>query len=493
MLAKIPPLPFWCFLFFAGFFCFTQAPVFGDPDTAWHIATGALWSAQGVVTQDPWSWTMDGANWLNYSWGYGVIIEWLYRHTTATILFPLTIFWYAGLVSAMCHLALKQGANAACVVIVLSVVLMIIYPGVLLRPNMITLAFAIISYFFLRDLERFSEWVSWVTIPLLTLLWINLHGGFVVLFLIFAVFGAEALIQRDWDRLAKLTVMGGICFVLTFANPFGYGIWDGVRIALQSQFNSEIKEWQPANFSENIFLLVLLGLFLIGSGFDDKRTRLADRIWVFVLFYYTVTSLRHSVMFALFAIPFASVALSRTAEVLPFSHWLLRLGERLNEILKQPEIRPAMFVACMVIGIAVASPYPRDAMLGSHADLPREKLSQDDLTYLQTHYAGKKLLNHYDLGGYLILWGQGNPKVFVDGRAGNLYPDALLMEYRDFMRFAGQDTRGKEVHKKYGFTHVILPKTLDLTSWFKNDVWEADYVGESVVVFRIKALKKKSF
>ncbi len=486
MLRNVHPFVWFCFAFFALFYGLTQAPVFGDPDTGWHMASGALWSAHGIAPQDPWSWSVPSGQWINYSWAFGIITEWLYRYTGNLILYPLTLFWYAGLVALMSWHALKQGVHMTALLIVLVVVLMILYPGVLLRPNMVTLLFAITAYFFLRNFERRAEWMVWLFLPLLTVLWINLHGGFIVLFLMLAVFAIEALIRGQWDLLARLVAVGCLCYIVTFINPYGYAIWDGVLIALQSDFNVEIREWAPTNFRDNIFMLALLGLLLVASGFDDNNLRLADRLWIFVLFYFAVTSQRHSVMLALFSIPFVSVALTHTMRALPFASVFLRLGDRMERTLQTPELRPGVVVVLLITFFTLASPFPRDLLLGKSPDMPRDKLSSEDLAYLRLHYGDEQILNHYDLGGYLIWWGRGNPKVFVDGRAGNLYPDSLLLEYRDFMRFAGQNIRAQEIQKKYGFRYVLMPKANDLTEWFKNDLWEADYIGESVVVFRRK-------
>src|ERR1700754_638881 len=103
------------------------------------------------------------------------------------------------------------------------------------------------SVIFYRECLRSSK-LLWL--PLLMVFWVNLHGGFVLGFMILAVFGAGALVRRDWNRLKSVALAGGGCFAATFANPLGWQIYEGVTATLGHFVQDNIGEWLP--YSHNI-------------------------------------------------------------------------------------------------------------------------------------------------------------------------------------------------------------------------------------------------
>src|ERR1700757_2773650 len=79
-------------------------------------------------------------------------------------------------------------------------------------------------------------------LPAMMLLWANLHGGFVLCFLIIGLFGGIALLKRDWANFRVYAFVGVACLVATLINPLGAHIYDGVAGTLGKFVQDHITE-----------------------------------------------------------------------------------------------------------------------------------------------------------------------------------------------------------------------------------------------------------
>jgi hypothetical protein len=113
--------------------------------------------------------------------------------------------------------------------------------------------------------------VYWL--PLIMLVWVNLHGSFVMLILL----TGAALVFGRGDRRSLGLAFAGVLLV-TLANPRGFGTWTYVVNSLtvpSSQLFSA--EWLPpvnSGWQMNIFFLWLLGFPLLGVLSPRKLDRL---------------------------------------------------------------------------------------------------------------------------------------------------------------------------------------------------------------------------
>ena len=466
------------------YLCLTGAPVLIDPDTAWHLAAGDLWRSSGIITSDPWGWTSEGKTWVNMAWAFDVIISWLHEHSGFAILYPLCLIIVSTLIGIQVMQAQKKGAIIPVLIFITALLVFQIYSSTLLRPNLVTLIFTLCSYYLLV-----TENPLWIKrrsalLPLITIVWVNMHGGFLYLFLLFFVFGLELLFKKHWKPLSQLTLLGIVCLVCTGVNPFGYEILTTSFAGMSTPFNSIINEWKPINFAESYRMLFLLVLLLVGGGFMDSRIRIADRLLIITLFYLTLTSQRHSVMLALFCIPYLGITITHVVREMDQLQWIENRFQSFSRNIAIEDLRIVGGFMLMFVVIFVASPWPRDLLLKNPIGISKDIVAAEDLTYLQKHYAHEKILNHYDLGGHLIFYGRGIPKLFIDGRSNTSHPEQVLTDYRDFMQFAGQDMKGRKVHEKYGFKAVLIPNNIEeRDSWDDNYFWRRVYEGGAFSIY----------
>jgi hypothetical protein len=309
-------------------------------------------------------------------------------------------------------------------------------------------------------------------LPPMMALWANLHGGFLLGFLIIGVFGAVALLKRDWENVRIYSLAGTGCLIAVFINPLGWHIYDGVVSTLGHFVQANITEWMSywANMSMPgsipgilyILIFVVLELFYRGSSPIPLETRLLSWLFLFLGLY----QFRYMSFFFIFSTVPLALHLDRL------------LPGRLNDF----EVKKSLLAAGIIGVCALPLTFMRiEPALG----LP-EMISEQDAHYLQTHFSHARLLNHWNVGGLLIFRTHGAVPVFVDGRAATAYPDDLLRDYFKLVEWNVDEAAWDAVLAKYRIDTVLWVKAHDgLRQFLVNKRgWKEQYAGtyESVYV-----------
>jgi hypothetical protein len=201
---------------FACVYYFANAPLMlGHYDLGWHLAAGDLIREQGDIPfQDPWSFTLEGRRWYNLSWLWDVIASALFQYANFSGLILFVVACGAAIVGYLASVCLSSGASAiaVCISVFSSCLLYPAFttpPNIYLAasPNTSTMLFAVVFYG--ECLKR----TRWFLLPLVMVLWVNLHGGFLLGFLIVGVFCGVALLRRDWADFKIYSFAGVGCFI----------------------------------------------------------------------------------------------------------------------------------------------------------------------------------------------------------------------------------------------------------------------------------------
>ena len=100
-------------------------------------------------------------------------------------------------------------------------------------------------------------------------LWVNLHGGFLLGLIIIGIFGGVALLRRDWINFKIYSLAGVGCFIATFINPLGWHIYEGLATVLGHFSQTYITEWWPyfrnitvpGSIPGIIYILIFVSMF----------------------------------------------------------------------------------------------------------------------------------------------------------------------------------------------------------------------------------------
>ena len=221
--------------------------MFQDADSFWHLAAGNwILSHRAIPLTDPWSFTAGDYRWLDISWMWDSIYSYMHAHYGwhgAVVFNALIMALALTLVYAGC--LLRSGDGMASFLTALGAMTMVI-PLPLLRPLHVT-PMMIAGWMLLLGMAARREcralWL--ILLPVSMLLWVNMHGGFILGPVLLAAFFAQALWQRD-EALARALAFTGVATLLAiFCNPYGIDIIEAVRRSLAKVAQTFILEWQP--------------------------------------------------------------------------------------------------------------------------------------------------------------------------------------------------------------------------------------------------------
>jgi hypothetical protein len=289
-----------------------------DSATGCHIRTGDyIIDHASVPHVDPFSFTKNGQAW--FAW------EWL-----ADLLFA-RIFGILGMQGLVVTCALLIAATAFCAVrhslwggadALTTLVLFQLWVGAssihfLARPHLFTLLFLALSLWLIDSDRRRSTPRLWLLVPL-TVLWANLHGGFVALvvsLVIIAIGSAvEALLssteasRQAWRAAMRYSLIAGSCLAASAINPYGVAEHRHLISYLSADWIKDlVEEFQSPRFQANgmfYFEVLLIVGILVAARLAAKR-EIASALLVLAWAHASLISVRHIPVFAIVCLPLA--------------------------------------------------------------------------------------------------------------------------------------------------------------------------------------------
>jgi hypothetical protein len=472
----------------------------GDADTGWHIRNGENILATHIVPRtDPFSYTKAGQPWFAWEWLYDAGIAEVHHLAGLNGVALLTLILVCGTFAFLFQLILRRSGNLLC-----SVLLTLLAAGasqvhLLARPHVFSWLFCVL---WLEILYRFEEGKTRLLLwlPPLMLLWVNIHGAFILGLALLGIFGCGALWRyltawrkEDLRKMGQLTAVALVCLAVTLLTPYGYQLHVHVYQYLSSSFlMNSIGEFQSPNFhlqGMGYFELIIL-LAFAGIAVAWKRLSVIDLL--LVLF-----SL-HAGLFAGRNIPiaanFMSLALAHImasaispvtgAETRP--KWITALLETLNgvsESMKGMETQfkghlLVIFIMGCVTAVALNSGKIRVTQVMNTA------FSEKDFPVQATEFLAQKGV-HSDLfstdawSGYLIYKLYPGIRLFFDDRH-DFYGEAFIKEY---VEASGGGPHWRQILDKYHVQWVLMPADSPLVSLLRvSPDWKEEYSDKISVI-----------
>lgn len=460
-------LPSFFFILFLATLLALPERTLSDADTGWHVMAGKWIIENGKVPyENVFSFTAGNFQWLNISWAWDVVagtadnlLDGLYG---PFILTALTSAFLLALVTSHC---LNRGALIIATTFTILVGIVPFLVTLTIRPHIITGLLALAFYLICQKQKQL-----WL-LPLLMVLWVNLHGGFLAAFTVLGAFGLQAIFKKDWENFWKLFVAGIFCAIATIINPLGIGVFEGALRTLDGDISKQIMEWKSAdNALELLYPILFLALF--AKSWRNHST--AD--WILSLFWcaFALYSVRNLPIFFVLSAHIFALALSDIIQ--KSEKWMNKESQFQNDF-KNETAKKMMFFIATSIAIISTLPVTEKALFGK-LNFPT-KTPIAEIEYILENHKGKKLLNHYNFGGYVVYLSAGEYKTFIDGRAETAFPPELR---KDYIKFAAMDEGSELVPVKYGIDVMLLYKDSETSKELIKQGWNLDYEGEVAVV-----------
>ncbi|MCD6416781.1 MAG: hypothetical protein J7M08_08825, partial [Planctomycetes bacterium] len=329
-------------------------------------------------------------------------------------------------------------------------------------------------------------------LPLLNLLWVNLHAGFLSGFLLLGAFGVGEMMRyarrregRLWTRLASgptgarfraMLFAGCACLVVSVVTPNGAGaLMYPFRLMLEVHLLSRICEWQPMPLSGNFMLFwAVLGIGAVAMLRSFLLSRRAGRLRREANVFVTDGLLFFG--FALLAIKSCRhVAWVMLLTPSIFGYHLVAARSYLSD---KASARPlyAWVAALLALVVGVLPVSQRQC---SWLKPPRRQLPVNAAAFIESNGLDLRFYNTYEWGGYLIWRFWPARKVFIDGRC-LVYGDDLI---RQALKVEDGAEGWQEVLRRWKVKMLILRYgKRPAAHIFADDRWRCVYWDDTVLV-----------
>jgi len=494
----------------------------GDASIGWHIRDGELMLHTHSITRtDPFSVTMGGQPW--YAW------EWLYDLKIASVhhWFGLNgvVFFSAAIIAVtfalVLRLALRRGADLPVAVFLLALGVGASTIHLLARPHVLSWLFTVIWFQLLDSSERAhrpegdrpggNRRLWWL--PVLMLLWVNLHGGFVLGFALLGLYllsrgsqyfrsgnGEER--QRLAKRLRELGVVATVSVAASVINPYGYKLHVHVYRYLASRWlMNHIDEFLSPNFhgvAQQCFVAILL-ITIAALALVRNKPSLSRLLVILFAAYSGLYASRSlpvsSLLLTLIVAPLLTqaVAEARTNPELSLRlKAVLSLWEGFASRMGRMETRfrgHLWPLAAVVIGLLVCAQQGRlgerrwgeRVWMDAHFDARHFPVQASNV--IAQRHISEAIFAPDSWGGYLIYRLYPQTKVFVDDRH-DLYGADFLKDYLKAIRLT-PDWEKFLNEKRVNW--VLVPAESSLANMLEErSQWSVVYRDGTAVLFRRK-------
>ncbi|MCM8776186.1 MAG: hypothetical protein NC930_07565 [Candidatus Omnitrophica bacterium] len=455
-----------------------------DPDLWWHLKTGETIMKQGILRSDVFSFTIPGHPWITHEWLSEVFMWKIYQAGGLSLLIILFAFLTASAFWLVYWTSAGRPYLAAMVVILALICSAVTFGQ---RPQIFTLFFLTI---YVNVVERFRDRKigpkALLLLPLLTVLWANMHSGYVVGVVLLGTYTIGAVLdlsfqnrdphcltQRQTVWLAGVTAF---CMASALLNPNGYYLWIYPMLTLGSSFmQTVLQEWLPPNFHEPRFwafgVMMILG---VGAGFRSRRKPVLTDVLLFLgTAAAGLCSARHIPIFAVVAAPIISRILIGNFEGFKIHPWLT--GEFLDR-------KPSKFISALhgtILAAFVLLAASRTHLyLEGNSQMVKKRFPVAACDFLEKNGLGHRRGYHeYHWGGYLIF--RGFP-VFVDGRA-DVYGDSFLSRYLAVYRLKED---WNQILEEFQIDYILMARDYPLKAVLATTrQWQQAYEDDIAQIF----------
>ncbi len=275
----------WGLIIFAlAVFAFSGIRTIASADIWTHIAAGRDAVHNGIPRHPTLTFALPAEmHYVDSTWLYDIAVAGIWKVGGVTL---LTLSHIAAAVLAVfivSFTALRRGAiESWSVALAIAMATWILLPSFIPQPVLVAVVFVAV---FLAALNGGTFWPrARFVLPVLQILWTNLHSSFVLGPVIAGLFAADAFIEERRGNkpaipFAALAVLTVVLALLTFLNPYGYHlhtwvghVWlDPMRSTSLDGASLFAGEFAPTMLSYNLYVV----LALLAGGLVAIRQRLS--------------------------------------------------------------------------------------------------------------------------------------------------------------------------------------------------------------------------
>ncbi len=484
----------WVLVVLAGFLFITSLVPLPPNDYWWHLRIGEdIYTERAIPTTNQFSWTVASDQPFTYAAWLGELLLYLLHLAgglelnifARTILVGLS-FWLVGVE------ARRSSGSWRIAALVIALACLMSTNNLIVRTQIWAwLPFMLLYTCLSRYVNGQAGWKSLLLCPAGMMLWVNLHGSFILGLGMMAIYllgeairhilklkGALSMKQLGW--LAGSTAA---TLLAVLVNPRFTGIISYIKNLLANQpVQQFIEEWQsptPHGLANLVFFGSIL-LLIIALSISRARLTPTEILLTLAFLWLAWGSQRSVTWYGMVVMP----VLGKVVKDIPIRLPFLPVQRNFLNLI----IIILLFIPVLLVQPWFIDEFPLPAtyraqiqndpeigpLLSTHTPIGAAR-------FLKEHPGGR-LFNELGYGSYLI-WAAPEQTVFIDPRI-ELYP---LEIWEDYIRISNSVNLPFQLHK-YAIDRVLLDKDLqpELSIYLHNDpTWQLEYSDQFSELWRI--------
>ena len=421
-------------------------------DYYWHITAGKyMVNNHTILTNDIFSWFVTGKYWMSHEWLYECII-YMFKNIFGNNHIFMYSFINVFILLIVLFMTNKDNykKNTIATIIWLGSYLLINIGLITPRPHLISTWLLALTLYLLYDLRKNENSKKIYLLPLVSLLWANVHGGssnlgylLCLLFIITGLFN----INNKYIDINKISKKQLIKYLVVFILMIGVIIINphGLKMLIypyQNIFNDlmqkNIMEWHHTSILNpyNYVYFGLIGVIIIIFIKSKKKISIIDLLLFLGFTYMGIRSLRF------------------------WNYLYIGSSFFIFDYIKERKDDKNTSIILSIVIVLLLSLFTINYKNQNNRIINNRIISDKAISVLKREKP-KRLFNLYDFGGYLVY---KNINVFIDGRA-DLYTDYNYKDYLDI----SNNKNTKKLIDKYRFDYFIVNKKFKIYKYLKND------------------------
>ena len=469
---------FAVYVFLLSFF-FASRPI-SDPDFWFHLRVGQFIVQHAQVPRvEIFSCTNLGQPYVAHGWLSGVIFYLGYSRFGQNLL----IFAFAVLTALAFWIIFKRSSDhifTRGISVLLGV--WTVLPNIGVRPRVFTLLLVTCYFQILsRYLTDSDSKRLWWLVPLMVL-WVNLHGAFLIGLTFIALAMAGIAIDTwtgqgpsgfVWTRVKPLIMVFVACALAALINPYGTRIYTQVFSVLTSPIYQYVgADWLSPDFHqpELLPLIVLILLTTTVLVLSPNRVRPSQLLFFLATLYMTFRMQRNAIVFAVVATSLLADYSGALWDSLftPVSRKSTSFTGLRPPVLNLLLLLPLLLFVVKVKKVVYVPPTQQMAVVPLNA-----------VQYLKDNGIQGCTFTEPNIWADYLIWATPANPVYIDGR--DVYPTQFVKEYVEIIQ-GERDWRVAFDH--YGVKNAILTHSSILASQLRNSAeWQQIYQDEYSLVF----------
>ena len=457
-----------------------------DCDTGYHIRAGEfILDNQMIPRHDIFSFTSPPLPWTAHEWLSEVIMASVHRMSGLTGV----VILFAALIALIYYFLFRilRTENGNILLAVLIILLATASSQIhwLARPHIFSLGLILLwqrllENYHYRDINRL------MALPVIMVLWVNLHGGFIIGFMLLAIYilsngiksfttgTDERSLHRSKFRFLSLTA--ALCLLAAMINPFGYQILlFPFHLVSRKYLMDHILEFLSPNFHDPLpfkyLLLSVPALFAL----TRKRLDFVELVTVLLFVDMALVSRRHIPLFAMLSAPILLRCANSMMNENPgrIADFFKKRADAVSSV----DAAAAGFL-WPVMGMLAVAAWAGAGRINYTFDAGIKPVSA--VEFLKHEAIRGNMFNDDEFGDYVIYAAWPEYHVFIDGRS-DMYGVERMKEYYKVLNF---EPGWEKIIDYHGITIIFYDADSPLSRFLlTDDRWRLVYADKVANIF----------